>query len=99
MKKGSKREGISKYSQLDTRSFWECPLMTSDVIQPLLTYLAALPCHIMSNFGGYFGPPTYHKIGRHLWKFLFAKCVAVHISKFEILQNKMEKMEQRTSDS
>ena len=31
--------------------------------------LPTLPCPITSDFGGYFGPPTYPKIGRHLWTF------------------------------
>ena len=47
----------------------ERPLMTSHVFWSFLTYLPILSYSITSDFGGYLGPPTYPKIGRHLWTF------------------------------
>ena len=46
--------------------------MTSYVFRPSLTYLPTLTCFIASDFWGYFGPPTYPKIGRHLWMFPYS---------------------------
>ena len=43
--------------------------MTSDVFWQSLIYLPTRTCPKMSNLWGYFGPPTYPKIGRHLWTF------------------------------